>query len=63
MTTKIMQHFSYTHLPPHLQAVSGPFCELAKQMDERLPDNDQKADALRGLLRAKDSAVRAVLEG
>ena len=28
-TEHILQFFAYQHLPPHLQAVSRPFCELA----------------------------------
>ena len=26
----IMQFFAYSHLPPHLQAVSKPFCDIAR---------------------------------
>lgn len=29
LTEPILQFFAYTHLPPHLQAVSKPFCDLA----------------------------------
>jgi len=29
---RILQFFAYEHLPPHLQAVSRPFCELAKSL-------------------------------
>jgi len=25
----MLQFFAYAHLPPHLQAVSKPFCDLA----------------------------------
>ena len=28
----IMQFFAYAHLPPKLQAVSRPFCELAERI-------------------------------
>lgn len=34
----IMQFFAYAHLPPHLQAVSRPFCELAESIVSGLPD-------------------------
>ena len=57
----LIQFFSYEHLPPALKAVSQPFCELAKQIDESLPNNAEKATALRKLLEAKDCAVRAVI--
>jgi len=59
----IMQHFHYEHLPPHLQGVSAPFCELARQMHDKLPVNAESSVMLRKLLEAKDAAVRAVLEG
>ena len=57
----LMQFFAYEHLPAHLQAVSKPFGELAKQIQETLPENPEKTTALRKLLEAKDCAVRAVL--
>lgn len=56
-----MQFFAYEHLPPHLQAVSKPFGDLARQMDGQLPNNPEKSAMLRHLLEAKDSAVRALL--
>jgi len=55
------QFFTYQHLPAHLQEVSKPFCELADLIEVNLPDNPEKAAALRKLLEAKDCAVRAVL--
>ena len=57
----LMQFFAYEHLPAHLQAVSKPFGELAKQIQETLPENPEKTTALRKLLEAKDCAVRATL--
>ena len=56
-----MQFFEYAHLPEHLQAVSRPFGDLAKQIDGMLPPNPEKTLALRKLLEAKDCAVRALL--
>jgi hypothetical protein len=60
---RLLTYFSYDHLPPHLQAVSSPFGELAHQLVEYLADGDQ--DQLRlgltDLLRAKDACVRAAL--
>lgn len=58
----IMRHFEYGHLPEHLQAVSRPICELAKEMDDRLPHCAEKSAGLRKLLEAKDCLVRALLE-
>jgi hypothetical protein len=54
-----MQFFGYKHLPEHLQSVSRRFAILADQIQETLPDNEERAVALRKLLEAKDAAVRA----
>lgn len=56
---QIMDFFEYSHLPQHLQAVSKPICDLAKQMNEQLPDGPEKSAGLRKLLEAKDCFVRA----
>lgn len=58
---RMMQFFTYAHLPPHLQIVSKPFCELAEHIVSTLPMNPERTVALRKLLEAKDCAVRAVL--
>jgi hypothetical protein len=70
----IMQFFAYAHLPPKLQAVSKPFCDLAHAIvgaeqgmpegtstEFPLPRNPERTAALRKLLEAKDAAVRALL--
>ncbi len=57
----VLKFFSYSHLPPKLQEVSKPFCELAQQVADRAPDNQETTIALRKLLEAKDAAVRAVI--
>jgi len=57
----LLQFFEYAHLPAHLQAVSKPFGELARQIEDTLPNNPEKTVALRKLLEAKDCAVRALL--
>jgi len=61
MNEPIMQFFAYSHLPKHLQAVSGPFGELAQTIMDTLPRNPERTVALRKLLEAKDAAVRARL--
>lgn len=58
---RLLQFFVYEHLPPHLQAVSKPFGDLARQLAAQLPNNPESTVALRKLLEAKDCAVRAVL--
>lgn len=57
----ILQFFAYEHLPPHLQAVSMPFADLAAAVVDGLPRNPERTVALRKLLEAKDAAVRAAL--
>lgn len=58
----ILKHFNYSHLPESLQEVSKPICELAKEMNNKLPDCAEKQAGLRKLLEAKDCFVRANLE-
>ena len=60
MEEHIIQFFSYDHLPPHLQAVSKPFGDLANVI-LGLPRNPERTVALRKLLEAKDAAVRALV--
>jgi hypothetical protein len=57
----ILQFFAYEHLPPQLQHVSKPFCELAHAIEVTLPRNPERTVALRKLLEAKDAAVRAAI--
>ena len=57
----LLQFFAYDHLPDHLQKVSGTFWTLANYIVTQLPDNPERAMALRKLLEAKDCAVRAKL--
>lgn len=63
---RMLQHFTYDHLPSHLQAVSKPLAELAVVMAENLDSDDPLVGAevttgLRKLLEAKDCFVRARL--
>lgn len=58
----IMKYFNYEHLPEHLQEISKPIGDLARQMNEALPDGAEKSAGLRKLLEAKDCLVRARLE-
>lgn len=61
MTDRMMQFFAYDHLPAHLQEISKPFGEMAKQIVETLPANAERTAGLRKLLEAKDCIVRAKL--
>lgn len=61
MKNPIMKYFEHAHLPPKLATVSAPLCDLAKQLDDSLPDGPEKSAGLRKLLEAKDCFVRAVL--
>ena len=55
----ILRYFHYLHLPPALQTISKPFCELAVAIISTVPHNAERSAALRKLLEAKDAAVRA----
>lgn len=59
---RMLQFFEYVHLPPKLQDISKPFCELAVRVVDTLPANPERTVALRKLLEAKDCAVRAAIE-
>lgn len=61
MSSPIMKYFTYDHLPPKMQEISKPICELANQMDSTLPDGPEKSAGLRKLLEAKDCFVRTIL--
>lgn len=61
MSSPILKYFAFEHLPPNLQEVSKPIGELARAMDEKLPDGAEKSAGLRKLLEAKDCLVRALL--
>jgi hypothetical protein len=61
MQDRILQFFSYAHLPTQYAAVSKPFGDLAQQIVETLPQNPERTVALRKLLEAKDAAVRAFI--
>lgn len=54
----MLRHFTYSHLPPELAAVSKPFAELARTIDAHC-SGPEATTALRKLLEAKDCAVRA----
>ena len=58
---RMLQFFSFEHLPPALRAVSEPFCALARKLCDELPSNPERTVALRKLLEAKDCAVRALI--
>lgn len=58
---RIVQFFAFSHLPPHLQAISKPFSDLADQIVATLPRNPERTVALRKLLESKDAAVRAAI--
>jgi hypothetical protein len=60
-TDPILQFFAYEHLRSDLQDTSRVFCDLAVTINDTLPNNPERAMALRKLLEAKDAAVRAKL--
>jgi hypothetical protein len=68
-TFKILKYFKYQHLPPHLQAISKPFSDLAHEIADRYMEigkenNFDIAETIAGLrkvLEAKDCIVRSVI--
>lgn len=60
--SNIIKFFEYEHLPEHLQEVSKPLCDVAKRMEETLPDGPEKTAGLRKLLEAKDCFVRTLVK-
>ena len=56
-----MRYFEHDHLPENLQAISKPIGDIARQMDETLPDSAEKTAGLRKLLEANDCLMRASL--
>lgn len=62
MPTTVIKYFAYEHLPEHLREVSKPVGDLARQMEESLPDGPEKSAGMRKLLEAKDCFVRSALE-
>lgn len=62
MPSTTIKFFSYEHLPEKLQEISKPLGDLAKLMEETLPDGPEKSAGMRKLLEAKDCFVRSALE-
>lgn len=60
-TEMILRYFEYSHLPEHLQDVSKPFYDLAKQIAQSGTAGPETTMGLRKLLEAKDCIVRANL--
>lgn len=60
-TTAVLRHFTFAHLPEHLQDVSQLFHDLAHEMAAKLSGPELTA-GLRKLLEAKDCMVRAAVE-
>lgn len=60
---RLLSYFAWEHLPPRLQDVSRPFCDLAHLAAEQIKDGDpgQVEMMLQHLLAAKDAAVRAAV--
>jgi hypothetical protein len=61
MPTTTIKYFTYEHLPEKLQVVSKPIAELARMLEETLPDGPEKSAGMRKLLEAKDCFVRSIL--
>ena len=63
MTTPIMRYFTHQHLRhPAAKIVSQGSGDLARLMNDFLPNGPEKSAGLRKLLEAKDCFVRSALE-
>ena len=62
MTTTI-QFFKYDHLPHNkMREISQQVANLAKYLEENIPETAEKSAGMRHLLEAKDCFVRSVIE-
>lgn len=61
-TERLLQFFTYEHLPAPLAAASKPFGILALHIVETVQAGPERTVGLRKLLEAKDCIVRATLE-
>lgn len=60
---EILRYFEYSHLPVGIMMdTSRPFQALAQRLVTMLPSSAERSAALRHLLEAKDSAVRAAMD-
>jgi hypothetical protein len=58
---RMLKWFAVDHLPEHLKAASGRFCDVAHAIVATCEPGPERTVALRKLLEAKDAAVRAVV--
>ncbi len=58
MASPIIKYFNSEHPKLELQAIS----QVARLLDERLPDGPEKSAGMRKLLEARDCFVRASLD-
>lgn len=71
MSTGFVKYFTYncigddgiplyrSEILEKLRDISNPICDLAKLMEEKLPDGPEKSAGMRKLMEAKDCFVRA----
>lgn len=62
MMNRLMKYFQSKHLKSPLKEVSINCFQLAKIMDDNLPETPEKTVGMRKLLEAKDCFVRAKLD-
>jgi hypothetical protein len=53
--------FEFKHLPPSLQLISNYYYDMASEVIDKLPDNEQRNLCLQRLLESKDCAVRSLV--
>ncbi len=62
-TEKLLKFFTFSHLPEDLKMPSVNCANLAKFIEDMIPDGPEKTAGMRKLLEAKDCFVRAVIQG
>ncbi len=61
--TQLIKFFKYEHLKhEEMRLISEQIANLAKFLEEKLPESAEKTAGMRKLLESKDCFVRAVLE-
>ncbi|HGJ5882209.1 hypothetical protein [Arsenophonus sp.] len=59
MASNILVYFTYQHFAENEQIHAKAIYQLAKRIDDDLPDSAEKSAGLRKLLEAKDCFARA----
>lgn len=59
-TVRLLQYFTWAHLPEHLRPISAELAGVAFSMTNQLADGPELTAGLRKLLESKDAFIRAM---